>query len=279
MKAKKLLTLLPVLALAACGGAKPLTQEQAVERANQILAAQESITEVPSTFKVVEHFDQVNVDGETTETTDITNTIVVANQFVSFSQHAQIVGEQSVAQDLTVWAYVKDNAVTLAVSQDGVGRYMSQEIPAGVEIGTAELDSSVASLLGEESLLADYDLDYFKTPDLLAGVANLWLTEEEIAATGFQTYEVHASSKGEGHIALAREGGVSMTEEGITMAIEVTEEYVFNNNLLTSYVSYLSESMSMEGYVSSSVTNETVTIAYSAKAAYPNLSTFTPVGA
>ena len=74
MKAKKLLTLLPVLALAACGGAKSLDQAQATERANAILAAQGEITETPCAYQVVEHlfYQDTYADG-TVEEQEMTN--------------------------------------------------------------------------------------------------------------------------------------------------------------------------------------------------------------
>lgn len=70
MKIKKLLTFLPVLVLAGCAGPKAITAEEAVAKAQEIVAAQETVT-VPAAYDATRVQTQKIVDGDTTNVANI----------------------------------------------------------------------------------------------------------------------------------------------------------------------------------------------------------------
>ena len=281
MKAKKLLTLLPVLALAACGGAKALDQTQATERANAILAAQGEITETPSTFQVVEHafYQDTYADG-TVEEQEFTNTTTVAENYVSFRQvYHYAGGEETIDQDLSVWCYVKDAKLTLAFEVNGEGQYLQMDVPEGAEVPAEALDANVAGVMGEESVVSEFDLSFFFNSTVLEGISNLY-DEEVIEAMGFTTYEITAKSTGEGNLTLAVEATMNeemdLGEYGgvVTLTGEIKESYSWNNNLFTKYVSEMTSTATNAEGTTTTIVNDDTTVNYSVKVAYPDLSTF-----
>lgn len=280
MKAKKLLTLLPVLALAACGGAKSLDQAQATERANAILAAQGEITETPSAYQVVEHvfYQDTYADG-TVEEQEMTNTTTLAENYVSFRQVYHYAGEETIDQDLSVWCYVKDAKLTLAFSVNGEGRYAQMDVPEGVEVPVEALDANVAGSMGEESVLSSFDLNFFFNSTVLEGISNLY-DEEVIEYMGFTSYEITAKSTGEGNLTLAVDAAINeemdLGEYGgvVTLNTELKESYSWNNNLFTKYVSEMTSTATNAEGTSTSIINDDTTVNYSVKAVYPDLSKF-----
>lgn len=281
MKAKKLLTLLPVLALAACGGAKSLDQAQATERANAILAAQGEITETPSEYQVVEHvfYQDTYADG-TVEEQEMTNTTTVAENYVSFRQlYHYAGGEETIDQDLSVWCYVKDAKLTLAFEVNGAGQYLQMDVPEGAEVPAEALDANVAGSMGEESVVSEFDLSFFFNSTVLEGISNLY-DEEVIEYMGFTTYEVTAKSTGEGNLTLAVDA--TMNEEMdlgegigvVTLTGEIKESYSWNNNLFTKYVSEMTSTSTNAEGTTTTIVNDDTTVNYSVKAVYPDLSKF-----
>lgn len=283
MKFKKLLMLVPVFALAACGaGAKELTKEEAKERANSILAAQAEITEVPDAYRFTTTSEMVTtIDEEVSEMRGQVS-VTVANLFYNFHYTVEMSeGEETMAQELNIHAYVKDNAFILAIAMtvDGQSQkaYGQEEIPEGQEFGNDEVVLTGSGLVGNflKDAPTTLDLDTMFNEVILEGVENLFLTDEEIALVGFTTYTVKASSKGEGHLALESTYEMSYEEDGVTSSMVGSEKYVWNNNVIVEIVSDDVISESMEGFSMTMDIYERTTIDYSAKPSYPNLSGYT----
>lgn len=284
MKIKKLLMLVPVFALAACGaGAKELTKEEAKERANSILAAQAEITEVPDAYRFTTTSEMVvTMDEEVSEEMRGQVSVTVADSFYNFHYTAEMSeGEETMAQELNIHAYVKDNAFILAIAMEANGQsqkaYAQEEIPEGQEFGSDEVVATGSGLVG--SLLkgapTTLDLDTMFNQVILEGVENLFPTEEEITLLGLTSYTISAKSKGEGHLALESTYEMSYTEDGITSTLVGSEKFVWENNLVVEIVADDVITESMEGFSMTMDTYERTTIKYSAKASYPDLTGYT----
>jgi hypothetical protein len=268
---RKLLALLPVMALVACGAKEtPLTKEELIEKAGAIATAQETI-ETPTEFKYVDTLVQESNYGDSFE---MTRTIILDDQYASYEMLVKM-GEQS--STMAVYAFVKSGDFYLAMNMEGQKQYQKTEIPEGQEITSELLDQLLGMVSGEGTTISG-SLD-FKGDLLLdaTSINNIFLTDEEAAAEGFTTYEPYASTKGEGHLKFGVKAEMGPVEllgfEG-----EIEETYEWKNNLLVSYVSELTTtSDNGDGTFATDRMYQKTTISYSVKASAPSLSGYQEV--
>lgn len=270
---RKLLALLPVMALVACGAkGTPLTKEELIEKAGVMAAAQETI-ETPTEFKYVDTLTQESNYGDSFE---MKRTIILDDQYASYELSMKM-GEES--STMAFYAFVKSGDFYIAMDAEGTKQYQKTQIPEGEEITAELLDGLLGMITGEGETVSG-SLDF--KGDLLLdaeSINNIFLTDEEAAAEGFTSYEVYASTKGEGHLKFgvtAEMGPVELLGfEG-----EIEESYEWKNNLLVSYVSDLTTSADNgDGTVSTDRMYQEITISYSVKASAPSLSGYTEVTA
>jgi hypothetical protein len=133
MKIKKLLTLLPVLALTACGSGKSLTTAELIETAAGILAAQETI-ETPTEFMQVVTQTQSEDYGEGAETSSLKKVVALKGDAMYFEQVSD-------GETIKAWSYVDGNTWYIALDDGTNKMYTPTEIPEGKYVPTTGLDA------------------------------------------------------------------------------------------------------------------------------------------
>lgn len=264
MKFRKLLTLLPVLALCACG-AKSLTQEEAIQRANDILAAQEEITEIPATFTLAQTIEsKETTNGVTQSGKTAANVAVAENYYHSKTTYSAKTEEGSVDQGLELYVYIKGSVLVAAMKTtlNGEVTAIKQEtqIPEGAELPTTDDYLEMAQELDGISIeLSMFLMDSY-LESLEASYGSL-----DVGAS------LSASSSGEGHLRIDVKMSVT---EGI-YELSQAGHYEWKNNLFSSLSVTGVQKAKTEDLNYSSESKIELKINYNAKVTYPDLSQYT----
>lgn len=266
MKFKHTLLLFPVFALCACG-AKDLSQVEAVKRANDILAAQEGITELPAKLTAVQ---EIKTHAETSEgTTDayVKSTYVIADLFASTSTYYE--GTDVTPYTLAEYVYIQDGYLVALISMtsDGEtnGSYIKIQVGNETYTKIQEVVDFADDQLASLSLKLP-DVDDILYSEVLQNLESKYLTEEQIALLGYSDYSFTAKSSGEGHLRI--EASATLTTLSRTNTAKTVAEWT--NNFVT-LISISNKNVSEE---EKSDVGVKLTFNYSAKVAYPDLTNF-----
>lgn len=268
MKLNKLLVLGSVFALAACGAAKPvvLDETQAIERAEQIAASQETIDANEYNVQLVLYTE---MGGESESMT--TNIVFDCEEQYFYLGQGYTVGEEDMGS-LGQWVYVQDDTLYVVTStEEGTNEILASFKTSDLgDLGLSinDFEGVVNFLCGVDDLLGDIGVDLYGSMLLGAeAISNLFAstTPEMMEILGFTSLEFTASSKGPGHLILDTAATADFSEEGYTSTMSIHEAIVWENNLVVDYVN----DMTLVEGEDTSVFNEHYSVSYKVTPEYP----------
>ncbi len=269
MKFKQLLLLIPIFTLCACG-AKNLTQEETLKRANDILNAQESITEIPTKFT---YTTQVYSREETSlgvSESNVTTKKVIADLY--FHTSITYENQNDEVRHISEYIYVLDQHLIALQVTSFNGETNGAYIKIRVGDETYSKIEEVLELAGD--IYTDLssklpELEDILASDILEKIEDSYLSEEEIGDFGYSTYSFNAKSNGEGHLIIESAATISTST---TLSVYETM-YEWTNNVISK--------ITLESEKTTPVLTKTgsmsTTFSYTGKTTYPDLSKYIDV--
>lgn len=297
-----LLSLAAVLALASCGEAPAITNEEAQTKATAIKAKQaEEDFEKPTTFQLVGKMEEkLEINAKSADETEIVNTkqSVSVNSVYEYDlSHLYFHSNSKITQKSTdstsnedqeynMWLYVLENTMYMASSDSSESTYqtfslegLTSEAIAAQFVSILDSAFHLSSLvLGEEILDIDSILKEYELND-----ENKWEYDGGELYTlniGLSVSKNTFTSKGDGNLGFVFNANGKSSEEGMSVEAKVSYSMEVNNYLLSSMdaeesIKLKVNSAEETGTVNCSAKSSTYLKLASFTVNYPDLTNFT----